>query len=88
MAADPRRLTARFADKRVEQADDLVNAVVHVVGEPRHEHGIDQRGGRRDVQRPPVEKRPAAALRREELFSVGIVNRADCRLAVELERQG
>ena len=78
---------ARLADEGAEQADDLVDARVHVVRKAGDEHRVDERRGRRHAQRPAVQKRAAAALGGEQLLRVRIENRGDLRDAVDLERQ-
>ena len=60
---------------------------MHVVRKPGDEQRVDERGGRRHAHRLAVETRAAAALGREELLAIGIVDRGDFGLAVDLERQ-
>src|SRR5436305_11619603 len=48
----------------------LFDAPVHVVGKAGDEQRVDERRGRRDAKRPPVQKCAAAAFGGEQLASI------------------
>ena len=48
----------RLADERAEQSDDLLDALVHVVGKAGDQHRIDQRRGRRHASGRPFRNAP------------------------------
>ena len=79
---------ARLADERAEQADDLVDARVHVVGKAGDEHGVDQRvrAATRAAARPFRNAPPPRSAVNSSL-RVGIVDGGDLGDAVDLERE-
>src|SRR5204862_1100229 len=78
---------SRLADEVAEEADNLRNPFVNVVRKSGDQHGLDERRGLRDMNRPPVQKRSAAPLPDEQLLARRIVNRANLSATVDLERE-
>ncbi len=78
---------ARASDERAEQADDFLDARVHVVRKAGHEHGVEQFARVGCGEGHAVQERAAAALGGEQLAPVRIVDGCDLGDAVDLEGQ-